>query len=356
MVSVARMLDTQADTLRLCHGVPVAWHVRSDVGRVRSNNEDAWGARWLPDGSLLLVVCDGMGGHEAGEVASNLAVEVITGAVGRSLNPASPAPVSPQAALYEALIAANKAIVDESRTAGRRGMGTTAIVALIRGREVYAGMVGDSRLYHVRQGHILLRTVDHTRVQSLLERNEIRPEDVRDHPDAGMLTRALGHARMSNGQPLVPEVFAEAIHLEDGDAIVLSSDGMHDLIDDWEVAASIAGEAPERAAEALVDLALDRGGHDNCTVAMLTVGAHASVFDPRFGEPIGGVDPSVDVDMEGPTVDEPHARGERLVVQDTPPSRSEPTDRTLVIALAVAGILAVSAIAVVALALWAGGA
>lgn len=322
------MIDPSSQPLRSCHGVPVAWHVRSDVGRVRSNNEDAWGARWLPDGSLLLVVCDGMGGHEAGEVASNLAVEVISNVVLHSDT------TTPQAALYEALIAANQAIVDESRNAGRRGMGTTAIVALVRGREVYAGLVGDSRMYHVRRGHVALRTVDHTRVQSLVDRGEIRREDAREHPDAGMLTRALGHARMSNGLPLVPEVFAEAIHLEDGDSIILSSDGMHDLVEDWEVAATIAGETPDRAAEALVDLALDRGGHDNCTVAMLSVGERASPYDASFAEPVVPTEGAVDMDMDGPTVDESR-RGERLVVQEVPPKKRD--DQLLLMAL-VAGL------------------
>lgn len=319
------MNDPSSQPLRTSHGVPVAWHVRSDVGRVRANNEDAWGSRWLPDGSLLLVVCDGMGGHEAGEVASNLAVEVISNVVLRSDSS------TPQAALYEALIAANQAIVDESKAGGRRGMGTTAIVALVRGRDVYAGLVGDSRLYHVRRGHIALRTVDHTRVQSLVDRGELRPEDVRDHPDAGMLTRALGHARMSNGLPLVPEVFAEAIHLEDGDALILSSDGMHDLVDDWEVATTIAGQSPERGAGALVDLALDRGGHDNVTVAMVSVGEHASLFDESFSEPTVPVEPSAELGLDGPSLVAPRR-------PEHPASASAPagSDRLLVVALVAA--------------------
>ncbi len=336
------MLDPASQSIRTSHGVPVAWHVRTDVGRVRSNNEDAWGARWLPDGSLLLVVCDGMGGHEAGEVASNLAVEVISNVILHADT------ATPQAALYEALIAANQAIVDESRNAGRRGMGTTAIVALIRGRDVYAGLVGDSRMYHVRRGHIALRTIDHTRVQSLVERGEIRREDAREHPDAGMLTRALGHARMSNGQPLVPEVFAEPIRLEDGDAIVLSSDGMHDLIEDWEVAAKMAGETPDRAADALVDLALDRGGHDNATVAVLSIGERASVYDPTFAEPTAPKEGLVEVDMDAPTVDEAK-RSERQAAHEAPPKKA---DDTLLMAALLSGVVLLGLSMMIAVGVW----
>jgi protein phosphatase len=256
--------------VRLSLGVPLAVGLRTDVGRVRANNEDAAGVRWLDDGSLLVIVADGMGGHEAGEVASNLAVEVIGQVVARG------GTSRPQATLHEALVAANQAILDESRQAGRRGMGTTSIVAWVRGEEVHVGLVGDSRLYLVRGGRVAERTIDHTRVQSLLDRGAIRPEEARDHPESGMLTRALGHARMSNGKPLEPEVFAEPLELGPGDAVVLSTDGLHDLVDDWEIALTVAGETPERAAEALVELALDRGGHDNVTVAVVAHGARAS--------------------------------------------------------------------------------
>ena len=266
---------TRAD-VRLSQGFPIAMSVRSDVGLVRSNNEDSHGSLWLPDGTLLVVVCDGMGGHEAGEVASGLAVQVLREAMARTLEG------DPRERLYAALQEANEAIVAAGQEAGRRGMGTTAIVALICGPKVYVGMVGDSRLFHVRAGHVIWRTLDHTRVQHLLDRGLIREEEARDHPDAGMLTRALGHSRMSNGKPLVPEVIAQPLELQDGDALVLSTDGLHDLVDDWEIAMTINDENPGTSVQTLVSMALERGGHDNVTVAVVTGGATASPYDPAY--------------------------------------------------------------------------
>ena len=269
-----------SDDVRLSFGVPIACAVKSDVGRVRANNEDAFGIRWRDDGALLVAVCDGMGGHEAGEVASSLAVEEISAHFDRATDG------KPQAALHEALLAANRAILEEGRQGGKRGMGTTAVVAEIHGHTVHVGLVGDSRLYHIRRGHVLERTIDHTRVQSLLARGVITEDEARDHPESGMLTLALGHAKMSNGKPLRPEVFAEPLKLAEGDALVLSTDGLHDLADDWEIAAAIAGETPEVAASMLIDLALERGGHDNVTVAVVTVGPRSSGYDAAFTPPV----------------------------------------------------------------------
>lgn len=265
------MVDGSGDAARLSHGVPLVQAVRSDVGRVRGNNEDSFGTRWLDDGSLLVVVCDGMGGHEAGEVASRLAVDVVTRLVEEGADTATP-----NAVLHEALIAANESILTEGRTGGKRGMGTTAVVAWLRGANVWVAHVGDSRLYLLREGRVVDRSVDHTRVQALLDKGLITASEARDHPEAGMLTRALGHARMANGQAFAPEVYAAPLELHEGDAIVLSSDGLHDLVEDAEVAHTVSGLTPEEAAQRLVDLALERGGHDNVTVAVVTYGDRAS--------------------------------------------------------------------------------
>lgn len=256
-------------------GLSVA--VRTDTGKVRSNNEDSFGTRWLPDGRLLVVVADGMGGHEAGEVASRLAVDVL----GEQLANARVA--DPRERMHAALLSANEAIIDEGRRAGRPGMGTTAVTALIEPAVAWVGLVGDSRLFHVRRGHVLWRTRDHTRVQGLIDRGVITQAEARTHADVGMLTRALGHARMSNGAPLEPDVLREPLPLQEGDALVLCSDGCHDLIDDDEIGHFIAGCGPEEAADRLVTVALDRGGHDNVTVAVVTVGERAGDYDPGHG-------------------------------------------------------------------------
>ena len=259
---------------RVSHGQLLSVAVRTDTGKVRPNNEDSSGLHWAPDNALLAIVCDGMGGHEAGEVASRLAVDTITAEVLSSTS------ADPRHRLYNAFLRANEVIVAEGQRSQRRGMGTTGVVALVRGNEVFVGLVGDSRLLHVRRGHLQWRTLDHTRVQSLVERGLLREEDARSHSDAGMLTRALGHVRMSNGDPLEPEVQREPVRLEEGDALVLCTDGCHDLLEDWEIARAVAGCSPEEACERLITMSLDRGGHDNVTVAVVVAGDRARPFDP----------------------------------------------------------------------------
>ncbi|MCB9678573.1 MAG: protein phosphatase 2C domain-containing protein [Alphaproteobacteria bacterium] len=262
--------------LRRSHGFPLNVAVRSDVGRVRANNEDSFGHAWLDDGSLFVIVADGMGGHEAGEVASGLAVRVLEDAVARDSTG------DPRERLYHGLLEANEAILEEGRRSGTRGMGTTAVASIFKGPEVHVGLIGDSRLYHVRRGQLVWRTLDHTRVQMLIERGEITEEAARTHPESGMLTRALGHSRMADGQPLVPDVLADPLTLEENDALVFCSDGLHDLVDDWEVAKAIAGKDPNEAAQTLVELANERGGHDNITVAVVVAGDRTESFDPDF--------------------------------------------------------------------------
>jgi protein phosphatase len=219
------------------------------VGQIRTNNEDAFGNAWFDDESLLVVVCDGMGGHEAGEVASGIAVRVIEEVMAEDLG------LDPRARLYDSLMQANEAILEEGQRSGTGGMGTTAIVALMQGSNIHVGMVGDSRLFHIRNGRMIWRTLDHTRVQMLLDEGMLSEDEARGHPESGMLTRALGHSRMADGTPLAPEVFADPVSIEPGDAVVMSSDGLHDLVEDWEIAKAVAGAAPEAAAESLVALA-----------------------------------------------------------------------------------------------------
>ncbi len=262
--------------LRRSHGFPLSVAVHSDVGRVRSNNEDSFGHAWLSDGSLFVMVADGMGGHEAGEVASGLAVRVVEEVIGR--NPDG----DPRERLFGGLMEANEAILDEGKRSGTKGMGTTAISGLFRGREVFVGQVGDSRVYHIRKGQLVWRTSDHTRVQMLLDQGQIDEEEARVHPESGMLTRALGHSRMADGRPLAPEVSAEPLLLEELDALVFCSDGLHDLIEDIEIGPAIAGLEPEEAARALVELACDRGGHDNVTVAVVIAGERTAPLDESY--------------------------------------------------------------------------
>lgn len=279
-------------SVRQSNGFPLSVSIQTDVGKVRSNNEDSHGDSWLNDDALLVIVADGMGGHEAGEVASGLAVRVLKDVLGRDVS------VDPRERLYNGLLEANQAIIDEGQAAGSQGMGTTAIVGVFNGPQLFVGLIGDSRLYHFRQGQMLWRTLDHTRVQMLLEQGEISEEEARNHPESGMLTRALGHARMADGRPLVPDVLAEPLVLEPDDLLVLSTDGLHDLLEDWEIGQIASGLAPEEAATKLVAEALERGGHDNITVAVVACGATSAPYDSNF-EPI-----APELDLEDADVEE----------------------------------------------------
>ncbi len=151
-----------------------------------------------------------------------------------------------------------------------------------------------------------------------------------------MLTRALGHAKMADGRPLEPDVLADPLVLEDNDVLVLSSDGLHDLVDDDEIAKTVAGRTPDEAAELLVQMACARGGHDNVTVAVISAGERAAEFDPDYVPDWGRQDE---------TIEEPVA--EAIVPPD--PGRS----KWLWIGLAVAAVFALLAVAAgVAVAAW----
>jgi serine/threonine protein phosphatase PrpC len=268
--------------------------IRSDVGLIRPNNEDSYGHRWLPDGSLFVVVADGMGGHEAGEIASGLAVQVLAEAMSTS------AELDPRERIYRSLLEANTAILDEGKRSGIKGMGTTAVLTIVHRDEAFVGLIGDSRLFHVRKGKVIWRTLDHTRVQMLVAQGLISESEARFHPESGMLTRALGHARMADGRPLEPDVIAEPLVLEPEDALVLSSDGLHDLLEDHEIGRAIAGKSGEAAAEELVRLACSRGGHDNITVAVIIRGDRASAYDPHY-QPPRPIEEPADATYAGPS-------------------------------------------------------
>lgn len=240
---------------------------RTHTGQVRQGNEDAHGEVVTPDGGVLLVVCDGLGGHEAGEVASALAIEEIQRVLIADENS------DPRARLYDGFLAASDAIAHAARQPGRDGMATTGVAAFVQGRQVWVANVGDSRLYHFRGGDIVFRTKDHTRVQRMVDLGLLSEEEAKHHPQGNIISRALGHPITSDGVPLEPDVLMHPLELEPGDALLLCSDGLYDLVDDHELLPAVAGLAPDEAAQRLVDLANERGGHDNITVTVALYGA-----------------------------------------------------------------------------------
>jgi len=241
-------------------------HGISDVGRERQQNEDRLHTERLGDGSWLLVVCDGMGGHEAGNVASEVATRRIAGQVAGRLGDPSPARV-----LWDALVSANDAVREQAALRGVPSMGTTAVVGWVVGGDLWCGWVGDSRLYHYREGELETRTEDHTRVQKMVEMQILSEEEARHHPEAHVLTQALGGGAESQAG-FRPSVWGEPSPLLPGDALILCSDGLYDLVPDAEIYPLVADLPVERAVAQLVETANARGGHDNVTVVVASAG------------------------------------------------------------------------------------
>jgi PPM family protein phosphatase len=237
----------------------------SDVGCRRHQNEDRIvyvkpaDQSQLERKGVLAIVADGMGGHQAGEVASQLAVEVIR----RSYfgNGTS----DPVAALKRAFGEANSEIFRAAQSDERlAGMGTTATALVLKDGAAHFGHVGDSRLYRISNGELTQLTEDHTLVAKMLDAGLLSPDGARRHPDRNILTRSLGT------QPEI-EVYVSHALAQPGDCFVLCSDGLHDLVDEQEINAAVSGNPPEVACEQLIALAKERGGFDNISVGILAI-------------------------------------------------------------------------------------
>ena len=238
-----------------------SWALRSHVGAVRDGNEDFVGAyspSVVEDHGPLFVVCDGMGGHAAGEVASRVAVETV-------LTTWTTASVAPsQQAIRSAIRSANSAVFAASLDAETRGMGTTCTALALSGREGYIGHVGDSRCYLVHHGQCSQLTADHSRVGEMLRMRLITPEQAAHHPSRSQLTRSLGGA---------PGVQVDVVRtpVGKGDAFVICSDGLWDLVSMHEIAQVCSLEQVADAADQLIAWALERGAPDNVTALVVRI-------------------------------------------------------------------------------------
>ena len=230
----------------------------SDVGRQREANEDSYVVA-----SPVFVVADGMGGAQAGEVASRTAAEVFE-------EPHDDGG-TPEEQLTRLTREANRRIYDLSqRDSSRRGMGTTLTAAMLTDGGLSVGHVGDSRAYRLRGDELMQLTHDHSLVAELVRSGQLTAEAAEHHPQKSIITRALGP------EPDV-EVDAHTHAVRDGDVYLLCSDGLTGMISDDEVAAILRGSQTLReAAEALVRAANQSGGRDNITVVLFRVGDDGS--------------------------------------------------------------------------------
>lgn len=254
---------------------------KSHPGMSGKNNEDNFAvsaylvSKMNPTPSVFAVVSDGIGGHRAGEVASELVVNLISEAVEKREGG------HPLAVFQNSFYRVSEAIFERAEDdVSHKGMGATVACAWVIGFQLYIAYAGDSRLYLIRGKTILQLSRDHTWVQEALEKGIIDNEGLKSHPNLHVIRRYLG-----SSEPPEPDLRMfltpdendakaksnQGLTLEPGDVILLCTDGLTDLVDNSEIRDLLNGRTLSQAADALIELANSRGGHDNITIVMLGV-------------------------------------------------------------------------------------
>jgi PPM family protein phosphatase len=248
----------------------------SHPGMTGKKNEDRYGVTPLlvgPKGqtpAVLAVLCDGIGGHRAGEIAAQMGVSIITETVAVSDGS------QPVKTLEEAIRRANHAIYQASLSdQGRIGMGATCACAWVIADRLYTANLGDSRIYLLRQGHILQLSTDHTWVQEAVDAGIIDETQGEAHPNAHVIRRYLGSPTSPHpdfrlwffeGESDTEALDNQGLPLAPGDIVLVCSDGLTDLVSDDEIRLMVKAKPLDKVPKALIDLANARGGHDNITV------------------------------------------------------------------------------------------
>lgn len=269
------------------HNSPFFVEAQSHPGRRRPNNEDRYAVTYYRLGdrktpALLAIVADGIGGHLAGEVASQLTVETIQRSMA-AYDGGDPIPH-----LETAVIEAGRAVSKSAaESAERTGMGSTVAVAFIVGDRLFTVSVGDSRIYLLRDGRLRQISIDHTWVQEAIDYDIISAEEARGHPNAHVLRRHIGGQQLPepdfrmmlhDGENESRSIANQGTRLQRGDRLLLCSDGLTDMVEDLEIFQALTEHAPEQAVTALMHLALERGGDDNITIVVIA---------PRSGSQAG---------------------------------------------------------------------
>lgn len=235
---------------------------RTDIGSVRKHNEDS-----LIVAPPLFAVADGMGGHAAGEVASEIAVNTL----------AEHAPQHPDSEeLGKAVEAANSEVIAAAKDGrGREGMGTTMTAAILEGERLVIAQVGDSRAYLLHKDSLQQITRDHSLMADMVEAGQLTEEEARVHPNRSVITRALG-----SDPHMLPDLYE--INVEAGDRLLLCSDGLSTMVTDAEITETMLriGDA-QRCANVLVNKAISAGGHDNVTVIIADVTGFSEIKEKR---------------------------------------------------------------------------
>ena len=235
----------------------------TDLGCTRVQNQDAYLTENLDRNTVLCVVCDGMGGAKSGNVASTLAVDVFVQEVKRTWIPGMDAEKADQM-LKNAVKLANFTVYDQAQQFEEfTGMGTTLVAALVTGKYATVVNVGDSRAYSITQSDILQLTTDHSLVQMMISRGELTPEQARLYPGKNLITRAIGTESV---------VECDIFHrrLENGECLLLCTDGLSNLVDEQEMLFEVVhGINKQSSCQRLLDIAKNRGAPDNVTCVLI---------------------------------------------------------------------------------------
>jgi len=251
----------------------------SHPGRTGKQNEDRYRVaafRTGPDRktpSVLAVLCDGIGGHRAGEVAAEMGVSILTEELTASDGR------QPLAAMQKAVARASNEIFRASLTEkGRKGMGTTCACAWVIGDRLFTANLGDSRIYLLREGHLIQLSTDHTWLQEAYDAGMLTEDEAVDHPNAHIIRRYLGSQQtpkpdfrmwLFEGESEADALDNQGAKLLPGDILLLCSDGLTDLVQDDEIRGVIQTKSLEDAPQVLIDMANQRGGHDNVTLVLM---------------------------------------------------------------------------------------
>ena len=235
---------------------------KTDVGKVRESNQDSMVFKHLDEDCLYAVVCDGMGGHNGGNVASELAVRTLDASLSSGYDGAS-RNRSVETLLRKAIRHTNETVFSVSlKDEGLRGMGTTVVMAYIVDGKAYIAHVGDSRAY-IYDGDSLTRlTVDHSIVQQMIDDGQITEEEAKTHPYRHVITRVLGFTRDV-------EVDIETVEFAPTDIILLCSDGLSNMLESSEIESVFEEVSANRVCDELVEREMKNGGTDNVTAVIV---------------------------------------------------------------------------------------
>lgn len=238
-------------------------HSKIDKGIIRNSNQDAYFAGQLAENITFAIVCDGMGGANAGNIASEIAVKTVSEYLYNSYRE-NMSIDEIEKVIKNAITSANIQIYDRAcNNDALNGMGTTAVVAVIKGYEAVIANVGDSRIYLINDS-ITQLTKDHSIVQSLIESGKITPDDAKVHPRKNVITRALGVET-----EVIPDT--DFINVSPRDTLLLCTDGLTNFVSEQKILETFNNNDISVVSDKLVDLANHNGGGDNITVVTLTV-------------------------------------------------------------------------------------